>query len=390
MIKKICALLLLTLLPVASPAQPAPFEINAVLPLTGPAAALGNSELEALKAVELSVNAAGGIRRRPLHFAVVDSQSSPQLDVQLTNQLLARHPAAVIDGGPATNCRGVSALYAHGPVLACISPAFFPEKDGFQFASGVDSADGMKTLLTYAQRRGWKRIAILSLTDVAGQEADKALAALLATPAYHDVTPVDWEHFGPGDVGISTQLAKMRAAAPQAVFAWATGSPIATFYTAMRDAAWDVPVLGSNAVQSYALTERYGGVMPQNYFIYSLAWPGYADLKSGALKAALTKYFAAFRAAGVHPDGNTAMTWDSASIIVGAFEKLGPDASADQVRDYVLGLHGYAGASGIFDFRSGNQRGLGLDDCIVVKWERGKKLWEPVSGPGGTALADVR
>ncbi|HXP94919.1 MAG TPA: ABC transporter substrate-binding protein [Candidatus Binatia bacterium] len=369
-----------------SQAQQAPFDVNVVLPLTGPAAALGNSESEALKAAEQYLNKNGGIRGRRVHFAILDSQSSPQLDVQLTNQILAKHPAVVIDGGPATNCRGVSPLYARGPVLACVSPAFYPEKGSYQFASGVDSSDGMKTILAYIERRGWKRIAVLSLTDIAGQEADKALQSFLATPEFRDVTPVAWEHFSPGDISIATQLAKMRASSPQAVIIWATGSPVTTFYAAMRDAAWDIPVLGSNAVQSYALTARYGSVMPKNYYIYSLAWPGYQRIESSELKKALGTYFRAFEAAGVHPDGNTAMTWDSTLIVVSAFQKLGTDATAEQIRDYVLNLHDYAGASGMFDFRSGNQRGLDLADCIVVKWDHAKNLWEPVSGPAGAAL----
>lgn len=377
-------LLTLVFFPAVTSAQPGPFEIDAVLPLTGPAAALGNSESQALKAAELYVNEHGGIRGRTVRFAEQDSQSSPQLDVQLTNQILAKHPAAVIDGGPATNCRGVSALYAHGPVLWCISPAFFPERGGYQFATGVDSADGMKTVLRYAQSRGWKRVAVLSLTDVAGQEADKALQGLLASPQYAAMAAVDWEHFSPGDVGVTTQIAKMRAAAPQAVIAWATGTPIATFYAGMRDAAWDVPVLGSNAVQSYALTQTYGASMPRNYYIYSLAWPTYKRLKAGPLKDALAVYFGAFAAANVQPDGNTAMSWDAATILLGAFRKLGFAATPDQLRDAILELHDYAGASGIFDFRSGNQRGLSLSDCIIVKWNNGKKLWEPVSGPGGS------
>lgn len=383
-------LVLLGLLARASHAQPAPFEINVVLAQTGFGAAIGDSITQALRAVEQYVNRNGGIRGRQLRFVEVDDQSSPQVDVQLTNQILAKHPAIVFDGGPAAVCHGASGLYTHGPVMWCFSPAFYPEKGSYEFATGVDSADGMKTVLTYASRVGWKRIAVLSLTDIAGQEADKALHALLETPAYHDITPVAWEHFAPGDVGITTQLAKMRAASPQAVIIWASGSPIATFYTAMRDSGWNVPVLGSNAVQSYALTSHYGTVMPKDYYIYSLAWPGYARMRAGPQKRALATFFSAVEAAGVHPDGNTAMAWDSAMIAVGAFQKLGLDATPEQLRDYILNLHDYPGASGTFDFRIGNQRGLGVADCIVVKWNHATGSWDPVSGPTGTPLADVR
>ena len=374
------------LLGVPSGAQPAPLEIAAILPLTGPAASLGQSELDGLRAVEKRVNAAGGVRGRTLQFTTYDSQSNPQVDVQLTSGLLSKHPNIIIDGGPATNCKSVTFLYASGPILWCISPAYYPERGSYRFSTGVNSTDGLQVSLTYLRHHNLHRIAILTATDIAGQEADAAIHMLLKMPANRALTVAGWEHFAPADISVAAQLSRLRAGNPEVLIVWVTGAPVATALTGLRDSGWDIPVVASNAVQSYALMNQLAALIPKNFYIYSLSWPAYALLPAGPQRDTLRSYFAALAAVGAHPDGNTAMTWDAGTIIINALQKLGPDASPDAIRSYIEGLHDYVGASGAFDFRRGNQRGLGLEDCIVATWDHAAKTWDAVSGPAGIAL----
>ena len=75
-------------LPVAGGAAD-PFEINAILPLTGPASFLGKEEAQTLGAIESSVNKTGGVRGRQIKFVVQDDQSNPQIAVQLMNAVMA-------------------------------------------------------------------------------------------------------------------------------------------------------------------------------------------------------------------------------------------------------------------------------------------------------------
>jgi len=74
-------------------------------------------------------------------------------------------------------------------------------------------------------------------------------------------------------------------------------------------------------------------------------------------------------------------------LVVQALRKLGTDATAKQLRDYIEPLHGVAGTNGLFDFRDGSQRGMGLASVVVVKWDSAKKNWSTVSDVGGKARA---
>jgi hypothetical protein len=42
-------------------------------------------------------------------------------------------------------------------------------------------------------------------------------------------------------------------------------------------------------------------------------------------------------------------------IFVDALRHLGPDPTADQVRNYINHLHAWVGANGVFDFGAGDQ-----------------------------------
>jgi branched-chain amino acid transport system substrate-binding protein len=76
-------------------------------------------------------------------------------------------------------------------------------------------------------------------------------------------------------------------------------------------------------------------------------------------------------------------SWDAAAIIVSALRKLGPDASATQIRDYILSLGGYVGINGVYNFSDGMQRGLNVSAVTVMHWDRKAEKWVPVSLPGG-------
>lgn len=364
-----------------------PYDIDVTLPLTGYGAFLGNAQAQTLSVVERYVNDTGGIRGRPLHFVELDSQSSPTVDLQLTAGMLAKHPAAVIDGGPATVCRAVASQYAHGPVMACLSPAFAPERGNYGFPSGIASRLGMEATLRYLQSAGYQRVGVITVTDIAGQEADAALKAQLALPANRSLNVVAWEHFGATDISAAAQLAKIKDANPQVVIGWATGTPMGTLLRGAKDAGLTVPFVASEANQTWEQMQQYKAILPREYILYSAIWPEYATLRNGPLKASMTPYFRYMAAAGLHPDGSTPLAWDSALLLVSALRKLGPEATADQLHAYLSDLHDFNGPSGTFDFRSGEASGLTVAQCILVRWNGATSTWQPLTALGGTALA---
>jgi branched-chain amino acid transport system substrate-binding protein len=78
---------------------------------------------------------------------------------------------------------------------------------------------------------------------------------------------------------------------------------------------------------------------------------------------------------------------DPALIIVDALKHLGPSATAQQLRDYILKQRSWIGVNGRYDFTTGDQRGLGQDGSAVDLWDPAKGTWVQVSRPGGAPIA---
>jgi branched-chain amino acid transport system substrate-binding protein len=375
---------------VAAPAlaadAPEPIDFNVIVAQTGPGAFIGQAIQQSLELAAKQANAEGGIGGHPIRLVAQDNQSSPQLDIQLANGLIAKHVPFVIDSGPATVCHAAAPLYVNGPVFYCLSAAFYPSAGGYAFASNAPSKEGMATIVSYLRARGLTKIAMLSATDTPGQEADEILKTLLAAPENRALSMVAWEHFNPADISVNAQLTKIKAAQPQALLAWVTGAANGTVMRGIGDTGLNVPVFQSDANQFYAQMAAYKGIIPNDFNIYANAFSAYPNVGRGPERDVLAKTIATFKAAGLHLDLGAANSWDAMMILVSALRKLGPSATATQIRDYILNLHDFVGIDGVYDFRSGNQRGLAGTDFLVARWEPSADTWVAVSQQGGAPL----
>ena len=355
------------------------------MPLTGSAAFLGQSLLQAMRIVEKQTNDTGGIHGRKVELVVQDDESSPQIDVQLLTPLIAKHVPVVIDGGPVAMCRAAAPLVAAaGPVLYCLSPALYPPTGGYAFSTSASSEDETHALVNFMRSRHWKRVAVITPTDATGQEFERVIHQLMSLSENRGMELVAFEHFAPSDLSVIAQMAKIKDSHPDVVMAWGTGSATATAYRGLQDAGINVPVVGANGNQSYASMAQWASILPHEYYQYAMKWPAYTSLRPGPVKSAMATMYGAFNVVGLRPDIGASGAWDPLSIVVAQLRSLPESATAQQLRDAILQLHGYAGINGFYDFRIGNQRGLGLKDCIVVRWDAGRKTFVPVSGSGGS------
>ncbi|HKT19796.1 MAG TPA: hypothetical protein VJR47_17225 [Stellaceae bacterium] len=73
--------------------------------------------------------------------------------------------------------------------------------------------------------------------------------------------------------------------------------------------------------------------------------------------------------AGEDPDVVIGTSWDAGLIVIESLRQLGPDATAQQIRSLIANLKDLAGVSGIYNFPNAPERGLGVQDTIVVRWD---------------------
>jgi branched-chain amino acid transport system substrate-binding protein len=352
-----------------------PLVIPAILPITGSAAFLGKEFSETLKLVEARVNQAGGIGGRPLHFAIQDTQSSPQVAVQLTTALMAGNPSLMINGAPLGICAAVVPLVQNGPMMYCLSPSIHPPAGSFTYGVMASSRDCMIASLNYFKSRGFKKIAILNGTDATGADADAILTEIIKQPEYAGMSYVAYEHFNLTDLSVAAQIAHIKSSGAQAMIAYTTGTPIATVLHGMADGGLDIPVSTSNGNMSVAQLDGYKSFMPKE-----LLFPAYTALtaepaKDRGVQEKIEQFKADMKAANESPDLLHAIPWDPAFLIVEALKRAGPNATAAQIRDALAGVQNWPGVLGRYDFRAIPNRGLGLGAMIVARWDPARSTW---------------
>ena len=110
-----------------------PYEIDGILPLTGNIAFVGQTELQAIKALEAYVNRTGGINGRPITFNILDDGNDPKTSVLLTQNLIAKNVPVIFGPSSPQSCAAVLPLVKNGPVQYCIAQAGSPPAGSYQF-----------------------------------------------------------------------------------------------------------------------------------------------------------------------------------------------------------------------------------------------------------------
>ena len=364
-----------------------PYNIQTLLPLTGGAAFLGQGEQVTLGIVEKVVNASGGIHGRPVHFVIHDDQTSPQLGVQLANEILEQKPVVMMGSSLVATCRAIEPLMSNGPVDYCFSLGVHPEAGSYVFTASVSTLDLATSLIGYYRLKGWTKIGLIFSTDATGQDAENGIKSILALPENKDMTVVDTAHFNTTDLSVAAQMAKIKTLGAQAMIAWTTGAPIATIFRGIQEVGLDIPVGTTDGNMTYAQMKQYKDFLPKQLYIPAAQWiVTDPSLLPPAVAEKHKVFYEAFQDAGVRPDIPSELSWDDSMIIVDALRKLGPNATAQQIREHIANLKGFAGVNGVYDFTKTPQRGLDVTDSVVTRWSPQLDTWEVVSKPAGIPL----
>jgi branched-chain amino acid transport system substrate-binding protein len=362
-----------------------PVDINVILPLTGSAAFLGTQEQRTLLVAESFINQQGGIRGRPVHFVIADDQSNPTVAVQLTSGVIAKGAAVIIGSAVSATCFAMQPLVdKSGPVQYCLSPAGRGAPGSYVFSASVGTRANASTLVRYFHDRGWQKIALITSTDATGQDFDKAVDDVLASPEGKSMSVVAREHFNPTDLSVSAQIARIKAAGPQALLTFTTGTPLGTVLRGIQESGLTIPVSAAAGNLLYPQMQQYKALLPEQ--LYFAATRGVAPdlrLRPGPIQDAQNRYFQTLKAAGMRSDYGSTLIWDPVMLVISALRAVGPDASAEQLRNWLLNLHGWAGIDGLYDFRDGSQKGLSMNAMVIYRWDQGRSAFVVSSGAAG-------
>jgi len=71
-------------------------------------------------------------------------------------------------------------------------------------------------------------------------------------------------------------------------------------------------------------------------------------------------------------------------LLLDAYKAIGWNATSDQLRAWMASQHAWPGINSVYDFAKYPQRGIGVDSCIIARWDAPTRDFVAVSGPGGS------
>jgi branched-chain amino acid transport system substrate-binding protein len=304
----------------------------------------------------------------------------------LAQGLIAKNVPIILGSSSPQACSATAPLVAQsGPVLYCLANNGTPILGGYEFLTLFPYDPQFAVTFRYFRERGLKRVAYIASIDAGGQEAERAILAAAHLPENKDIQIVAAEHFNPIDVTTTAQMTAIKAAKPDVLVAWATGTPAGTMFRSARDTGLDIPTVTSTGNLSANFFKQYGTMLPAN--LYFAAVPYYAGNDNNpATKSAVALMTSSLATVGAKPDMIEISAWDPALLVVDAIRKLGPDVTAAKLRTYMNNLRGWVGVNGPYDFHTNPQRGIGVGNIIMVRWDAQAGTGVVVSKFGGSPL----
>ena len=340
-----------------------PIRIGVVSPQTGAAAQSGQFMRNGINLALDAINEKGGVLGRKLEVVVADDQTTNPGAV-LAFSRLASDPAMVAFIGSirSTQVQAMApdVLKQGKPMMiGGTDPRLTHQGNRWLFRCRPNDTYSAKTIAAYAtETLGHKKIALIYSTDAFGTGGRDALTAELKalnlTPALSVGYTNQQADFTPVVLQVRTSGADLIAS----YFTFETD--LGVFAKQLRQLGVRTPWVGSPSIVDTSALELAGAALNETYGVAD-----YAVDASPESKAFAAAYQARFK---LLPDNQSSWAYDAINVLataIGAGKSTEPEA----VRTAILGVQGYKGAEGEYDF---DANGDGLHGYSVVQNQSGK------------------
>jgi branched-chain amino acid transport system substrate-binding protein len=229
-------------------------------PLTGFAAADGNSAKIGAELAVDQANAAGGIDGRKVELVVYDDQAKPDQAVPIANKLIGRDGVKIgISGSYSGATRAAATVYQGAGIPFISAYAVHPDitraGDYVFRTSFVGEVQGRAGAKLIGESLGKKRVSLITLQNDFG----KSLAAGFKEAAgQFGIEVISEYEYSIKDRQFGPVIAKVKADNPEAIYASGYFFTAGPLVKQLRGAGVDVPVIGQEGYDSEKFIEIAG------------------------------------------------------------------------------------------------------------------------------------
>jgi branched-chain amino acid transport system substrate-binding protein len=318
--------------------------VGAILPLTGEAAHWGVAACNGAQMAAEEINRAGGIGGRALTLTIEDDRSQPAAGVAAFHSILATAGAAAVLGPVTSGVTLAVAPLAQARETVLVSPAATSPKvtDAGDFIFRLVPSGSLRGRIfaDYIYNdRGLRRLAALYIDNEGGIGGANAFKGRFMQLGGSIVVE---ERYPQGATDLRTQLAAIGSKDAQGVLVGSYPPDSVVVLKQARELSLPHPLFfTTESPQNPDVLRAAGGAA--DGAIYILAAPATGAAPERFARAYETKF-------GRKPEVFAAEGYDAMRLLSAALAAGGPSPDGRRVRDFLHGVHDYAGASGVITF----------------------------------------
>ncbi len=352
-----------------------PYKIGAVFSVTGVASFLGEPEKKTVEMVVEEINKRGGINGHPVDLILYDDESDATKATLAVKRLIKKDRVSIIVG-PTRSGESLAvapiAEKARVPLISCaasykiVTPV---EKRHWIFKTAPSDSHAVKRIYKYMQKKGIKRVAILTVSTGFGASGREEL---LRHAKKYGIEIVADERYGPKDTDLTAQFTKIRSLNPDAIVNWSVGPTQILSVKTWNDLGMTaIPLFQSHGFGSRKNLELTGSAANGVLFPISPVIVGHLLPESHPQKRVIMEYVKAYTEKYNEPVSSFGgHSWDAIQLAISALKAVGQDK--EKIRDYLENLKGFVGQSGVFNFSPQDHNGLSEKDLVMVEVQNGE------------------
>ncbi|MBR0565312.1 ABC transporter substrate-binding protein [Azoarcus sp. L1K30] len=357
----------------ASQAALADINVGVSLSSTGPGAALGIPEKNAVALLPAEI---GGEK---INYMLLDDATDPSAATKNARKLTTEDKVDILLGSsvtPTSLAIAEVAVESQTPQIAIAPANLPPEKDRWVFRTPQHVNVMASAVVAHMKAKGVKTVGFLGYSDAYGEDWLVAMKPMLEAAGIKFTTV---ERFNRTDTSVSGQVLKIVSSQPDAVLVVASGSPAALPQTALVERGYKGQIYQTHAAANPAFLKvagkaADGAIMPIGPVVVVDQIPdSHPSKKPGQafVKAYEEKYgagtFSSF-AGHVHDAGSLLQ----AAVPV-ALKKAKPGTSEFRaaLRDAIEGAKDVVGVHGVFNMTPTDHFGMDDRGRVLIRVENG-------------------
>lgn len=351
------------------------YRVGVILPLTGPASAIGNDFNIALEVFREIDPAA---RDLEIEYIVCDDRTTPDGAAACARKLVQQDEVNMVYGPVIGGSHaGARPVLSAGPPSVTPSPYATTEPGDPIFSAAGNSVELDRVTLELAAERGLDRVAVLATTDLTGETAVQNLEAANAELGLQLAV----ERMGPTDVDASAQLNRLLETDPQYVYVATSGAAAGVALKGLGQLGADLPtaLIWSNTTNGFL--QAAGPDMPsETLFAVSAAWD--PDTLDDSARADQVRTFqtAFAERAGAPASFVVQGAYDAFQLIVSALGAAGGEA--DAISAHLDGLTDFQGLNWRLDYTPDRHRPEPEGNYVMMRYDPAGGTWSAAAPQG--------